>query len=66
MGVIHEPLGLGSCKHGQALVAGWRGLDGRLLADTTRDNYVEALERYVFPTFGEYPIGKLTADEIRR
>ena len=47
-------------------MAGWRGLDGRLLADTTRDNYVETLERYVFPTFGEYPIGKLTADEIRR
>ena len=41
-------------------------LEGRPLAETTRDNYAETLERHVYPTFAGTPIGKLTADEIRR
>lgn len=41
-------------------------LEGRPLAETTRENYTEALERHVYPTFGDTPIGKLTPDEIRR
>ena len=41
-------------------------LEGRPLAETTRDNYSETLERHLYPTFGDTPIGKLTPDEIRR
>ena len=43
-----------------------RWLEGRTLADSTRDNYVESLELHVYPTFGRTPIGKIAPDEVRR
>ena len=41
-------------------------LEGRTLSPTTRDNYGETLERHVYPTFGDTPIGKLSPDQLRR
>jgi integrase len=41
-------------------------LEGRTLAETTRDNYTDTLERHVYPTFEKCAIGRLSPDQIRR
>ena len=61
-GVTFDPSG--GRVHFRTFAERW--LEGRTLAESTRDNYVESLELHVYPTFGRTPIGKITPDEVRR